>query len=342
MILAFVIALFVAEQFFFIGVLIAIFGLVMQLVVPAFRSLKRLGADPRVWSKPGRVIGGAVGICVGAAVLIFAVPLPLYTAAEGVVWLPEQSQLRAGTDGFVRELLVPPDSLVESGQPLIATEDPLLSSRVAVLEAKVNELRARYQMTRSESLVDAEIAREEMRTAKAELERSRERAGRMIVHSPAKGRFVLLAPADLEGRYVERGELLGYVAQNEMPTVRAVIGQDEIALVRERVRGVDVRLVDQPRSVFSATIAREVPGSSHRLPSPALGSLGGGPWAVADDEEGVTSIENVFQIDLHLPADAAGHPIGARAYVRFDHGSRTLAPRLADAVRRLFLGRFGV
>ena len=85
----------------------------------------------------------AVLAVIGLSVLLFAIPFPLYTAAEGIVWLPEQSQLRAGTDGFVRGILAESGSLVVRGQPLIATEDPLLVSRVDVLKAKVLERRAR-------------------------------------------------------------------------------------------------------------------------------------------------------------------------------------------------------
>ena len=35
------------------------------------------------------------------ALLVFVAPLPLYTRSEGVVWLPERSNVRAGTQGFV-------------------------------------------------------------------------------------------------------------------------------------------------------------------------------------------------------------------------------------------------
>ena len=37
--------------------------------------------------------------------LLFVVPLPYHTRAEGVVWLPERAILRAGADGFVARVL---------------------------------------------------------------------------------------------------------------------------------------------------------------------------------------------------------------------------------------------
>jgi hypothetical protein len=45
----------------------------------------------------------------------FAVPMPLRTHAEGVVWVPENAEVRAAADGFVEHLLVAPEATVASG-----------------------------------------------------------------------------------------------------------------------------------------------------------------------------------------------------------------------------------
>ena len=43
---------------------------------------------------------------------------------------------------------------------------------------------------------------------------------------------------------------------------------------------------------------------------------------------------------MKLPDGAAGHRLGERVYVRFDHGTRTLGWRLARDIRQVFLRRF--
>ena len=67
-----------------------------------------------------------VGISALAVVallgLLFIVP-GRAGRAPGVVWVPEEAQVRAGTEGFVERLLVPVDSN-GSGQPLIEAQDP--------------------------------------------------------------------------------------------------------------------------------------------------------------------------------------------------------------------------
>ena len=66
--------------------------------------------------RPDTKLNLALGLCfglllgVGVALLVlgallFAVPLPSHTVAEGVVWAPEDSLVRAGTAGFVERLV---------------------------------------------------------------------------------------------------------------------------------------------------------------------------------------------------------------------------------------------
>jgi putative peptide zinc metalloprotease protein len=259
------------------------------------------------------------------------------------VWPPEGSQVRAGEDGFVRRILANPNDRVEAGQPLIELEDPLLRARAKVLEARRRELRARYQMKRRDDVVEGKILLDEIETVDAELARARKRTAQTIVRGPASGRFVLPRSRDLPGSFVKRGQVVGYVSNFSAPTVRTLVSQADIALVRERTRKVRVLLADRAADPFPASIQHEVPAATNRLPSMALGAAGGGSVAVdARDEEGLTAVEKLFQLDLLLPADAPVQRIGGRVYVRFDHGTEPLFWRTYRAARRLFLGRLGV
>ena len=86
-----------------------------------------------------------------------------------------------------------------------------------------------------------------------------------------------------------------------------------------------------------------MPAASDRLPSAALGTQGGGRFAVDPmDPEGLRTLERVFQFDLALPDDAEIGAAGERVYVRFDHPSEPVAQRGYRALRRLFLRQLGV
>jgi putative peptide zinc metalloprotease protein len=232
---------------------------------------------------------------------------------------------------------------VADGQPLVLTRDPSLEAEVAVLEAKLRELFARHHAERGTDLVRAQITLDEIGNVEAALARARERVGDVVIRSPANGTFLAPRSRDLPGRFVEQGELIGYVVGAPVSTVRVVLPQADAALVQERTEGVEARLSRDVERVLAGTILREVPAASHRLPDRALGTQGGGRVAVDPlDSEGLRTLEPVFQLDVGIPEEASVREIGGRVYVRFDHGSEPIALRGYRALRRVFLRRLGV
>ena len=86
-----------------------------------------------------------------------------------------------------------------------------------------------------------------------------------------------------------------------------------------------------------------MPAASGKLPSSALGARGGGGVAIDPrDEEGTTTLQKLFEFDLEFPAVSDVPRIGSRVFVRFDHGTETLASRWYRDLRLLFLRRFDV
>jgi putative peptide zinc metalloprotease protein len=337
------IAVFVANQFFIVGVALALFAVTMQVVVPLIRQIAFLLTSPRLGEKRPQALAMTGAIALALAVLTLLVPLPSRTRAEGVVWAPEGAEIRAGADGFVLQVLARPDTLLKPGQPLLLTRDPSLEAQVAVLEAQLQELRARHHAERGRERVKARITAEEIETTVKALGYARQRVGEMVVRSPTAGVFVISQPHDLPGRFVRQGELIGYVLGKTIDTVRVVLPQADAALVRDRTEHVEVRLQSRIGEVLRAQIRREVPGATNRLPSPALGTSGGGRLAVDPaDPEGLQTLEPVFQLDLSLVQSRSIREIGGRVHVRFDHGSEPLAAQAYRGLRRLFLRELGV
>ena len=339
----FVIVLFIAGKFFIVGVLLAIWALATQVIVPVGKSLSFLATSPGLRRQRGRVMLTTVAAVLALLGLLFVVPAPSWTLAEGVVWVPEEAQVRAGTEGFVERVLVPVDSQVERGQPLIQAQDPFLVTRVAVLKAQLRELAAQYDALVLQDRVQAAMVREEMASVAANLERARERERDLVIRSPAQGRFVAPNAADLPGRFLNKGQLIAYVVEPRELSARVVVGQDEIAQVRGSTRGVEVRLASWGAPALPAEMRREVPGASRQLPTAALGSAGGGTIAVDPrDNQGVTALGRIFQLELALPAEMRSSYLGTRVYVRFDHGYEPVGVQIYRALRRLLLRHFEV
>jgi putative peptide zinc metalloprotease protein len=148
---------------------------------------------------------------------------------------------------------------------------------------------------------------------------------------------------DMPGQHYKKGELLGYVLDRSQLIARVVVQQDNVDLVRTRLKSVELRLADAIPVVHPARVIREVPGGVDELPSPALGPSGGGTIAVdPKDANGVKTLERVFVYDLRLPGGAAPKAFGERVHVRFEHEREPLLAQGYRRFRQLFLTRFSV
>jgi len=341
MFIMFVIILFIAGKFFLIGVMLALWAVTTQLLIPIVRKVMFLVSSPALQQQRGRALAVTATTLTVAFALILLVPVPLWTRTEGVVWAPEQSEIRAGADAFVVRFLTQPGSIVEPGDELLLTEAPALVTRVAVLEAELEEFSARYTLLRATSQVQAAIMKDDVETIAASLAAAREQLDRLTIKSSSAGVFVVERPQDLEGRFVHQGDVVGYVADPSRAAIRVVVRQADIGLVRTQTHDVTVRLSDRVDRVLKASIAREVPAASGRLPNAALGTNGGGSFRVDPaDSAGITTLEDVFQLELQLEVPVPR--LGGRAYVRFDHGMEPLAQQWYRSLRQLFLSRFHV
>ena len=337
------ILLFIAGKFFVVGIILAAMAVFMWAILPAAKGLKFLFTHPRIRSVRVRAVGATVIIAVFILGVVCLVPAPFRTRAEGVVWIPDESLVRAGIEGFVDRVVVEPGSRVRKGDILIICRDPVLSSEVKVLGARLRELRARYIKRRMEDLVESQMIKEEIRYAEKRLERARERAAELIIRSRVDGTFAAARAEDLPGRFVRRGELLAHVINLDTIKVRTVVSQADIDLIRNRTERVVVRLAERVAETIPATIKRVIPGATEQLPSTALGSGGGGQIATdPTDAKGVKAIQKLFELSLELASQAGVVNLGGRVHVRFDHGWEPLMTQWYRRIRQLFLSRFYV
>jgi len=285
---------------------------------------------------------------VASAALLFllvaVVPLPNRTVAQGVVWLPEQSIVRAAAPGFFRRFEAAPGSLVEPGTALARSVDPALDAELRLLRSRVDELEASYAAEFVADRARAEIVREQLLLAQATLARAQQRAQGLLMVAGARGRFTVPRAGDLPGRHLRQGDVLGYVLGDAPPVVRVVLDQGAIDEVASSTLQVQLRRASEPGQSLAGRVVRQVPAGRDELPSQALTHSGGGTIAVDPrDPKGLRTLDRVFQLDVEVDA-LAGRELryGERVHVRFSHAPAPLAAQAWPVLRRLFLRHFDV
>ena len=336
------IVLFIAGQFFVVGILLAVWAGFSMFVEPLWRFGQSLFRDARMqqgFLRPAGVVTLPVIALLG---VIFLVRFPLFTVAEGVVWAPDESRLIAATDGFVRKVLVSSGEHVEAGTPLLLLENPELLAQIEVLKAQVREYQSRYQQSRVKDLTEAEILVEEIAQIEAKLTRLGQREKALLVRSEYPGILILPDQNNLVDRYVSRGDQFGFLLRGEELLVRVLVPQADIDRIMAGTRRVSVRLNGRLWEDLPAQIIRQIPSATNELPSLALSLEGGGLFALDPSRTKPNqAFEHFFMLDVR-PEMPKMVGIEERAYVRFVHEPEPLAQRWYQAVRRLFLKRFDI
>lgn len=333
----------VASKFFFLGVMMALWAALQMFGKPLWKAVVFLAMSPSLYESRGRAVRRVMAFSACLLIFLFLIPLPSAVRLEGVIWAPDEARILAGTDGTVQTITSTPGQKIAPGETVAVLYDPLLPSRIEVLKAEVQELRQRYSALRVSNRVDANVVRERLKYSLAELDREHQRLRGATATSTLGGTLVLPAYEDMEGRYMNKGELLGYITQHEKPIVRFVVDQDISDMMAKAGREVEIRFSHDISTIYQADIIRRSPTAVQDIPSSTLTTLGGG-LVVLDPaaSEKPTALTPVFLYDAQLKSPMPFAYLGQRAYVLVDLGWEPLAFRVYRQIRLAFLRQFDV
>lgn len=335
--------LIIAGKYFLIGMNIAAWALFSQIVLPAVKGCYRLFTSFGGRRRRMRLVAVTTLFLTTAVLFFFILPVPYYTRTEGVISIPEHSQVRAGTDCFLAEIYSQDDTMINGGDPVARCEEPFLDAEAKVMQAELAEIKAKYASEPLQSRVTRDLLRKKIEVAQANLERTQERMDELLISSPNAGILVMPEVQKLKGSFVRQGQVLGYVLGNTEPTATVIVRQEDITLVREQTGNVRLWLAGNREPSLTAEVSRLTPAASDVLPSPVLGITGGGSIPVRPtDTRGVETFSKTFQLEIPIPLDADRVRLGERVYALFDHGYKPLAFQWYHSLRTLFLRRLNI
>jgi len=281
-----------------------------------------------------------VALIVG---LLGFVPAPYRTIVEGVVFAPEEATVYAGEPGLVGEVLATPNRPVVVGEPILRLSDPYAETRLVAADADARKFRFRFEQSLNVGAYETRFWSAQAARAESEADILRNRIALLEVRAPRDGTLVVPRPADLEGRFLQRGDVVGYVVEPEDLVVRIAVPQDQADLIRRRSIGIEMRSADRLSELSGGRVVREVPSVGTELPSMALATEGGGPFSLDPASEGgPTSLEPVMLFDIAPTGAPPSLALGMRVYVRVDHGPEPIANRVYRRIRQVFLKRLNV
>jgi putative peptide zinc metalloprotease protein len=334
-----VITIFVASEYFIFGAIIGLWFIYMSVVSPMLKMLAKPFTDPMLVKIRSRIMAISGGVLVLLAILLFVIPFPFSTKVEAVLWVGEQAYIRPDIDGYVSGLGIESGNFVRRDDVILELSNNELDAKTEVLKYQVRESEERYQASLSDRSA-SEIIKEELQYLKQEYLRALERQALLQVRAHQTGKLVIHDQSNLIGRYVRRGQMLGYIADDEDLPVTAMISEDDIDYIENKTNSIEVRFVSRPDKVIEGSIRRISPSASHDLISPVLSLDGGGEIALDPNAgDNRRAFQRYYKVEIEVPGKRHSQ-VEERVYVLFKHDAEPLSGRLYRAVRRVFLRHF--
>ena len=334
---------FVASEYLFVGAVMAVMAGWSALVMPFWKGWKHLTQGASLARRREPAMRRSVLWLLLTVGFLGLVPLPFNSVHQAVVWVPDEAIVRAESAGHVVSARARTGQPVAAGDTLLTLDSLRLTADVGTGAAALSQIQVQLRKAEVDSPARVAALRAELAARTAKLADAEARVAGLVVHAPLAGRWVPKADTELAGRYVKRGEVLGYVVDGPSSVVRTAITQEDRDLIRSRLKAVQVRLVHHLGEAVPASVGRQVPGGEFELVSAALGTTGGGEVAVDPAKQGGThTLKRVFDVEVRLAQPSSASTFGDRAHVRFELGSAPLGWQWYLRLRQIFLARLNV
>ncbi len=344
------ISLFVADQLFFIGPILAVMTMTGFIVAPVFKFAKYLFTAGEL--QRHRVRAMSVTAMMIGAVLVFIAGLnmPDYVRSEGVVDSIEPQVVRVQEGGFVVFTMSSGQSVGPNGQhALIQCENVPLVQYHKRLLAKADELEAHIRLARTQDPTSLANYKEMYTSVLKELAHVERRLAELTLYPTVNGTWVSPNVDQFRGQYVQPGDPLGMVADLKNLRVRVAADQYVAARLREEVAigsEVEMRVKGRPDLLVKGRVERIGESAMTHLLTPALGYAGGGEMPIdPTDPEGLKTSEPYFEVVIVPGEDGEGWENlrnGQVVVARFATKEKRLVVQWYRSVRQLLQQRFQI
>lgn len=291
------ISMIVGQQFFELGIALAVFTLIVYIFLPILKFIRYLLTARELVHCRRRallVVAAVVGLIVAG---LGVVPVPEHFQEPGIVRPFRQVNVSPGFAGRMIGEPRPTGQWVEKEDLLFELENPDHDHEIEIAEAALQRLKLRMEVARIEAPASVVSLQRMVDLEEKRLGHLLKQRESLRVFAPISGYWVSVDFADRRGAWFDKGETVGQIRDPRVMEFLAVISQQRAAdsFRHKRPQAVGVRLWGEAGQTIPLADVLVVPGAQRALPSAALGWMGGGDVKVKqDDPEGVKTEERFY------------------------------------------------
>jgi putative peptide zinc metalloprotease protein len=347
LVVSYAIILFVMDLWQGLGLVVLLITSFMLIVQPTWKGLKHL-TGAKVQAHRWRAWSGAGGAVALVVVLVGFVPWPHSMVAPGVLQYSKLAVLFAPMDAKLTQATWGLGQGVQRGDALMRFDDTLVRLELERARLELAELDAMQRQAMADRPFDVQALAEQMATKRGLIGELQARMDDLVVRAPASGRYVAVRGWEQQGMWLKQGTEVAHVlGEGGEYQFAAVVSQERAReIFASQLGQVSLRLVGQSDVTLSVQRLMVVPYQQQRLPSAALGWMGGGDVAVAtDDSQGDKAAEDFFELRAVIAPPEAGAVTmlhGLKGAIQIELPAQTLWRRMVESLRQLVQKRYGM
>ncbi|WP_299376935.1 peptidase M50, partial [uncultured Tateyamaria sp.] len=190
------ISLFVAGKFFFIGIALAIWSVILMIGLPILKAIVYLASAAELETRRKRAFVASAALVATIAGPLVVIPVPDASIAWGVVVAPGETRVMTRTGGWLTDMAASGHDVAGAQVQVAQLTDPLADARARLVTAQLRQ--AEIQLAASDAVdpLQARIDQSRRDLAQSDLDRLSELRDALQVLAPQEGRFQPLIGAD--------------------------------------------------------------------------------------------------------------------------------------------------
>lgn len=326
----------ISQHYMLLAVVMGAFIGITWLLIPLWKFIHYVFLSPALVRVRSRAVRATAIFLAGSFATIAWIPVPETFTAPGVVLAHRRSIIVAQSSG--RAAQCHPASLaVSTGDTLVQQTNPELDDRIAQSRAQLDETSNRLRQALDGHPEDMMPLERRKDALEDELQKLLQDRRNLTILAAQSGIWSSPRSADLEGKWVVKGDSIGEIIDTSQYDFIAAISQSEASrLFISTPQKLDAKIKGHSDQCIPLDSLRVIPMERTELPSLAISWQGGGDLEVTQGPSGkIRTAEPFYEVRARIPKTTEVQLLHGRSgKIRFVLGWSPLLPQLWRKLRQ--------
>jgi putative peptide zinc metalloprotease protein len=336
---------YVADQFFILGVIMAILSIIIWVVLPLKNFLIYLFNSHKLYRTRYLAFFISFGCFSIILYLVAFIPFPHLLKAPGIIESQESIKVYAKTEGNLQKILFKNGDFVKEGDEIAIIDNYELMLDIQDIYLSLNQISTLRQKFIAENS-DLSSLNEKEVVLRNKLSFLKNKEKNLKVIADTSGIFVLNDFSYLEGAWIKRQTQIGTITKKTNLKFSAVVSQEQAFLLFElkKIKNANIKLYGQSEQKLNVINLKVNPYGKNELPSAALGWFGGGEISVSSEEtNGKKTTEGFFEVSGDIVKDEKNEHIlkdGRSGILRIELEPQCISTQVYQYIRQMMQKRY--